>query len=207
MTNYHLTEKGPAVCTARVRACPLGGSHYDTIEDARKGYEMEIKRNAPVNVGLPQISFSGTVKPMKWGSYFGASVNGELLYQHIEAWGKLVGEKRAKLEENKEQRDGGVAFHITTVRPHELKRIPKPLRDELKGELSKDFKNFSFLLKGVGVARNDEGETWFIVVQSQDIQDWRKSLGLAEIDLHITIGFDPKDIHDVSKGADTLQLV
>lgn len=41
--SYHLTLEGPKRCTASVRACPLGGAHFDTKMAAQSAYEVRLK--------------------------------------------------------------------------------------------------------------------------------------------------------------------
>lgn len=43
---YHLTDDGPKLCRASVRACPLGGEHFDTKKDAETAYETSMSESA-----------------------------------------------------------------------------------------------------------------------------------------------------------------
>ena len=45
---------------------------------------------------------------------------------------------------------------------------------------------------------------FFVVVESADIQAFRYKLGLTKADLHITLGFNVRDIHGVKKDRSTL---
>lgn len=54
-------------------------------------------------------------------------------------------------------------------------------------------------LLGIGEASKDYNKAYFVVVKSDDIQDVRRAFGLSDKDLHITIGFDRKDVFGVPK--------
>lgn len=36
---YHLSENGPAPCRAAKKPCPIGGEHYNTLEEAEREYK------------------------------------------------------------------------------------------------------------------------------------------------------------------------
>jgi hypothetical protein len=38
MAKYHISENGPAVCTANKRPCPIGGDHFSDMNEATKVY-------------------------------------------------------------------------------------------------------------------------------------------------------------------------
>lgn len=44
MNKYHITDNGPAVCTASVRPCPIGGaeSHFTSKKAAQEAYEKKM---------------------------------------------------------------------------------------------------------------------------------------------------------------------
>jgi hypothetical protein len=58
---YHLTDDGPKPCTATVRACPLGGEHYQTVAEADGAFEalqpgfIGLKRNNPPLVQFDEL--------------------------------------------------------------------------------------------------------------------------------------------------------
>lgn len=39
MAKYHINDDGPAICRAGVRSCPVGGTHFDSLEEADSHYE------------------------------------------------------------------------------------------------------------------------------------------------------------------------
>lgn len=39
---FHIGKNGPALCRAEVMNCPIGGDHFDTLEEARAFYEKKM---------------------------------------------------------------------------------------------------------------------------------------------------------------------
>lgn len=107
----------------------------------------------------------------------------------------------------------GRPHHITLVGPTEMGRVgdardcARAFYDGLRGT--------RFTVLGVGRVRKgmtgwdgvdveDVEEAWFVVVDWPEAQAVRRSHGLPSADLHITLGFANKDVHQVRKGASTL---
>lgn len=196
MTKYHLTDDGPRPCTASLRACPLGGEHFDSLADAQS--EFEATRDS----GLFGVSKSSVnkivtvVSPMAGGRYWGCHVSNHAIEEQRQTFRALVGEDRADhLEALKAQRDRGHVYHLTVVGPPEMKSLPSG---------SSMPESVAFELKGVGRATDGKNEAWFIVCSSPELNKWRESVGLAPKDFHITLGFDAKDVHNVAKDETTL---
>lgn len=94
----------------------------------------------------------------------------------------------------------GTGFHMTVVTPPEMNE----LRDVPLTSVSLSLSTLTFL--GVGSVRSAQPSAvaYFSVVECQPIQDFRASLGLPSAGLHVTLGFDPHDIHGVTKDRTTL---
>ncbi len=45
MAKYHISENGPAVCTANKRPCPIGGDHFDSNEAAEEAFLKKLENN------------------------------------------------------------------------------------------------------------------------------------------------------------------
>lgn len=64
--SYHLTAEGPKRCTASVRACPLGGEHFDDKKAAEKAFEASMdnslvlskKDNRLAPIVIPSLEFN-----------------------------------------------------------------------------------------------------------------------------------------------------
>jgi hypothetical protein len=52
---------------------------------------------------------------------------------------------------------------------------------------------------GVGQATKETNTAYFIVCESEKLDAIRTRFGLPKHDFHITIGFNPKDVHGVPK--------
>lgn len=108
------------------------------------------------------------------------------------AWYDKVGSKRAQdLEKPRFARDGSFSFHVTVASANEVKKYGLTFEEPFDAQLK---------LKYLGKVENEGRETWFIIVDSDEINRWREENGLHRKDLHITLGFDEKDIRHLPKG-------
>ena len=99
---------------------------------------------------------------------------------------------------NQQLRDDG-NYHLTIIDPREYEQLilPVTLAEGLDGRLR-------FRIIGLGQQASGGNVAYYCVVDSTDAQLFRRGCGLGSKDLHITLGFNPKDIHDQAKGPDTL---
>ena len=63
-----------------------------------------------------------------------------------------------------------------------------------------------FEIKGVGCVKQGSNSVFYLVVNWQWAQDFRKSLGLEQKDLHCTLGFSEYDIFDSPQDISTLLI-
>jgi len=92
--------------------------------------------------------------------------------------------------------------HITIIDPNEIntlksKNIKIPNIDTIK--VQEDFE-----VMGVGNVTQDTNSVYYLVIKWQWAQDFRKSLGLENKDLHCTMAFKENDIFGVSKDISTM---
>lgn len=59
-------------------------------------------------------------------------------------------------------------------------------------------------VEGLGKAENEKSKTYFMVISWDTGNQIRRGLGLPPKDFHVTVGFDPTDIHDANKGLGSL---
>lgn len=97
--------------------------------------------------------------------------------------------------ENQRIRDKG-AFHITVIPVAECLKLKKENKD-ISFLIGKEIEDLSFL--GIGKATKENNTSFFIIAESKKIQEIRCNLGLSENNLHVTIGFDKKDVHGINK--------
>lgn len=93
-------------------------------------------------------------------------------------------------------RNGIGKFHITVLSVPEMSKAKE--LDTIHIDIS------DIEIKGVGSLTDMHMETFFIVVESKKINQFRTSLGLKEKDLHVTIGFTHKDLFNGRKNIPNL---
>ena len=102
---------------------------------------------------------------------------------------------------NQQKRDAG-HNHITVINVMEYNRLCKEEGiDKFINSLEPIFKyeidDLEF--SGVGTAAKNDNKTFFIVCESDKLDAIRTRYNLPKQDLHITIGFNPKDVFGVPK--------
>lgn len=163
----------------------------------------EINKQVDSKVGVPKL----TLESLKNKSHLEIEVTGE--FDDI-----LAGLGNKFGVELKPRPEG---FHITVIGPTEsgkLKELTQEQLDSLTVINDKLMNGQGVHIDGIGVidgaTRTDIKEadktkkTSFLAFSSADIQEFRKSIGLPEKDLHITLGFVEQGIDDKgnSKGGD-----
>ena len=131
--------------------------------------------------------------------YLAIVVQGDTLRCYLQRLREYLGEADyARYTANQQLRDGGV-YHITVVNPAELEELVETGMDILLTNQSMQFR-----LVGLGRARLESDTAYFVVCESEQLQHFRTSLGLGRKDLHVTLGFESADVHEVAKDATTL---
>ena len=217
---FHITEDGPKKCSAQAGQCPItkqnGGQHYTDLADAYNAYEklmneknsMGIQKNTHSDknsnnvkqVGLSKVEGVSRMVPQKHKSYHGMRVNEELVVEHVNAWRNELGVEASDMEQAKIERDGDYSFHITVLSPKETRQLRK------SGTIIEE-QGFAYTLSGIGQAVDGEKEAWFVIVKSDEMNDYRNELGLPPKDFHITIGFKNADVHTMPKDDSSLKFI
>jgi len=129
-----------------------------------------------------------------------------ILSDFLESFKSIAGEDKFNIfVANQELRDlrpdDNHTHHITVVNVMELPKVNTLLLAELITEPIDDLN-----MIGIGTAVDDKSnnEAFFIVCASDKCNAIRELLGLKQRDLHITIGFNEKDVFNHSKGIDSL---
>lgn len=104
--------------------------------------------------------------------------------------------------ENQQLRDKN-SFHVTLVNVAEYSLIKKQNNLHLIDNFFNK-KTFDFYSYGIGKAEKSGFETFYIILESNEIDLIRKNLDLKHRDMHTTIAFNPKDVHGVSKSRETV---
>ena len=123
-------------------------------------------------------------------------------HQHVQTY---LADLRACLSEsdyhrytdNQKARDQET-YHITFINPREYVKIRPLALESLVGE------GGLIEMLGVGVAESAGNRAYFVVCESPHLQRLREQVELGAGDLHVTLGFDAEDMHDVRKDRGTL---
>ena len=107
---------------------------------------------------------------------------------------------------NQAKRDSD-SWHCTVINVMEYNKSIKALgmsvfMEKLNALFGFEIDDLEF--KGVGTDTRNTNEAYYVVLSSDKLDEVRASFGLKPRDLHITLGFDPKDVFGVSKGEDTI---
>lgn len=146
-----------------------------------------------------KYAVAGELTPRVGGRYYAVEVEESDINHLITIW-KGMTKRSEEFEKSKLARDRVREFHVTVFSPRETRALRK------SGAKIEDT-TFSFQPLGIGKVEEENNEAWFIVLDSKEANEYRRSLGLPPKDFHVTLGFDRKDIHNQSKGTETLQKI
>lgn len=145
------------------------------------------------------------IKDSIGNNYIGIIICKEEINQYLTIWNEHFKDDNISLLEyskNKYNRDGD-EYHITLFSVMELNAIKKHFSKEKIDAIFIDFID-DIDFKGIGKVNKNENETHYIVLTSLKLNSIRKEFGFGYKDLHITLGFNKKDIHGVDKGISTI---
>lgn len=129
-------------------------------------------------------------------SYLGLKFTYNEVEEYLKQMGNLEPDRFSELYSNRRNRDGK-DYHLTVMNVPEYNKVGKPSLEDLKNAYK--FTHFDVSTKGLGKSEKNGSVAYYVVCASSMAQAFRKGFGLSEKDLHITIGFDPKDVHGVPK--------
>lgn len=109
------------------------------------------------------------------------------------------------LTDAKSKRDGDGEYHITVFTPLDMGGGHKEAVAE--AGMKHQGSSIPVVLHGIGCASKlrdgVESTAYYVIVSSEEVDAIRAEASLPPHSLHITLGFSPKDVHGVSKGAET----
>jgi len=134
--------------------------------------------------------------------YVGASVNKAELIGYLEQMKRFLGEEKFQLFRTNQVARDQHGFHVTLINPFEYQVLTQKVNFGQSIRLT---------LEGLGkVDTNDVDEpqknaqSYFVITSSSDGQYFRQQYLLKPKDFHITLGFNPHDIYNLSKGIERL---
>lgn len=199
MKLHHMTSDGPKTCVAKPGKCRYD-EHYDNPDEAWTVFESRqpafnvLSSRYSKDFGIKQATVFQ--KSMARGAYMGCEVSSSLVKPYLDELRYMSGdEKFQALSASKAARDRGYHYHVTTISPPEMRKI---------GVVSTSVDAYDLKFKGIGKVNDGVNEAWFIVCESEGLDEYRTELGLPKKDFHVTLGFLNKDVHSMSKGLETL---
>ncbi|WDE03247.1 hypothetical protein SG34_017805 [Thalassomonas viridans] len=127
--------------------------------------------------------------------YLGGKISEAVLAPYLAQLKQELGADYALFRENQGKRDH-FSFHMTLINPYEYQNLnigPEQLKQPLTVQLL-----------GLGRVSAGKKSSYYVVARSQDGQFFRQKHLLPAKDFHVTLGFNPQDVHGVSKGMETL---
>lgn len=142
------------------------------------------------------------IKDVIGNNYIGINVPNGIVDPFLNELKDIIGEDDFEsYTENQKNRDHG-EYHITTINVMDYNSLSKKMGvDKFINSLEPVFKYSIDDLKmmGIGTAERNGNRAYFIVCQSDKINAIRERFGLPKIDLHVTLGFNFKDVFGVPK--------
>lgn len=153
----------------------------------------------PDGLWTTQVSRSGRCEILRdrtGSEYLGIAVRPEWVERELGQFLLSAGpDAYARQVANRLQRDGH-DHHVTILAPAELEAS----RHALPAALPEAIVTFH----GLGKASAGPDTAHYVVCSAPAVQKLRLELGLEPADLHVTLGFDPKDVQGAGKGLTTL---
>ena len=115
------------------------------------------------------------------------------LEEALNCFRQLVGKEDFEIYSHYRQLRDGDNYHITFAPRFEYEQL---------GSVEGIVVEVKF--QGIGKIEQEKKTTFFIIAQSEDLNQIRRQAGLEPKDFHLTLGFNPKDIYGVSKGIETM---
>jgi hypothetical protein len=110
----------------------------------------------------------------------------------------LNNDEQYSLYASNRQRRDGENYHSTLFPVAEYNKKREEIRNFIDTEV-----NIEIL--GIGRVENGDNESYYLILESKDLNNIRSQCGFDAKDLHITIGFKQKDIF-CPKGMNTMVL-
>lgn len=138
-----------------------------------------------------EIKVKGTVT--LHSSFVGIDVHRDSLQEARERLSETLKEDFKIFENKKFERDGE-KWHITVAVYSQYRKLTAEQKSILFGD-------FDFSITGIGEVEENGDKAWFATVESQGLSEMIEAVGLPARDLHITLAFSNKDIHNADKSS------
>jgi len=134
-------------------------------------------------------------------NYLGIKIQETQVQPFLEQLKDILGEQFDEYTSNQKKRDID-AYHITVINVIDYSRLTKEMGmdkfvNSLDGILKANIDDLKLI--GIGKAQKNENTAYFVVCESDLLDEVRNMYNLPEQDFHITLGFKHKDVHGVRK--------
>ena len=147
------------------------------------------------------IHYLTYLKDIIGNNYLGIKVNKTNIDPFIKEMESHLGEDFEEYVDNQQKRDRG-SNHLTVINVRDYNKLSKEMcMSNFINSLEDIFKFPIDDLKmmGLGTAKKNENQTFFVVCKSDKLDAIRKRYDLPQHDFHITLGFKHKDVFGVRK--------
>lgn len=140
------------------------------------------------------------IKDVIGNNYIGVNIYTDIAYPYLNQLKVHLSDEYETYTKLQKERDNS-HYHITVINVMEYNRLSKSMGvDKFINSLEKLLDmEFDINLMGLGKATKNENNAYFVVVNSNDLQEVRKKYELPEQDFHITLGFKWKDVFGIRK--------
>jgi hypothetical protein len=128
--------------------------------------------------------------------YLGAMIDSDFLNPYLKQLKKIAKSDFEVSLSNRKKRDG-FGHHLTIISPPEFSKMSSKNIKSLEG------KKILFALTGFGAVQLDGRASYYVTVFSPHAALLRQNANLGPRDFHVTLGFNPQDIHDHPKDEST----
>lgn len=141
------------------------------------------------------------LKDIAGNNYIGLKVYKDLVNPFLNELEDILEDEFEVFTNNQKNRDHG-SHHITVINVAEYNMLSKKLGvSSFVNSLEEVFKYpiDDLKLMGIGSASRNDNTAYFIVCQSDNLKSIRDRYDLPNLDFHITLGFNFKDVFGVRK--------
>ncbi len=140
------------------------------------------------------------IKDIVGQNYIAINIYRDIVAPYLGKLKEILDDEYETYTKNQQDRDHG-HYHITVINAMDYNRLSKQMgTDKFINFLEKYFHTeFDITLMGIGKAIREPNTAYFVVVKSEELEDFRKIFNLPPFDFHITLGFKWKDVFGIRK--------
>jgi len=147
------------------------------------------------------IHYLTYLKDILGNNYLGIKVNKTNIDPFLKEMESHLGEDFEDYVDNQQKRDRG-SNHLTVINVRDYNKLSKEMGMSNFINSLEDIFKFpidDLKMMGLGTAKKNENQTFFVVCKSDKLDAIRKRYDLPQHDFHITLGFKHKDVFGVRK--------